>query len=93
MEKSNFDKYLKEQLKDPVFETRFNQAGKEWDTALQICTSYCSHCKTITNLNTSTTMTLVPEKAGKMKLVTSKTSHCASCAAIVYSENEERFRN
>jgi len=36
MKKSNFDKYLEEQLKDPAFAERFKQAGEAWDVALQI---------------------------------------------------------
>jgi len=34
--KTNFDKYLDEQLKDPAFAKRFKQAGEAWDVALQI---------------------------------------------------------
>ena len=34
--KTNFDKYLEEQLKDPVFSERFQKAGKAWDIALQL---------------------------------------------------------
>jgi len=36
MKKSNFDRYLAEQLKDPAFSARFEQAGEAWDVALQI---------------------------------------------------------
>jgi transcriptional regulator with XRE-family HTH domain len=36
MKKTNFDHYLDEQLKDPVFAERFKQAGEAWDVALQI---------------------------------------------------------
>src|SRR5512146_1127466 len=36
MKKTNFDKYLEEQLKDPEFAARFEQAGEAWDVALQI---------------------------------------------------------
>jgi transcriptional regulator with XRE-family HTH domain len=36
MKKTNFDKYLEEQLKDPAFAARFEQAGEAWDVALQI---------------------------------------------------------
>ena len=36
MKKTNFDRYLDEQLKDPAFVTRFEQAGEAWDVALQI---------------------------------------------------------
>ncbi len=36
MKKTNFDLYLEEQLKDPVFAARFKQAGEAWDVALQI---------------------------------------------------------
>ena len=36
MKKTNFDKYLDEQLKDPAFEARFKRAGEAWDVALQI---------------------------------------------------------
>ena len=36
MKKTNFDRYLKEQLKDPAFAARFMRAGEAWDVALQI---------------------------------------------------------
>jgi transcriptional regulator with XRE-family HTH domain len=36
MKKTNFDKYLEEQLRDPEFAARFEQAGEAWDVALQI---------------------------------------------------------
>ncbi len=36
MKATNFDVYLKEQLKDESFATRFETAGKAWDVALQI---------------------------------------------------------
>jgi transcriptional regulator with XRE-family HTH domain len=36
MKKTNFDKYLEEQLKDPEFAVRFERAGEAWDVALQI---------------------------------------------------------
>lgn len=36
MKKSNFDRYLEEQLKDPAFAARFECAGEGWDVALQI---------------------------------------------------------
>lgn len=34
--KTNFDKYLEEQLKDKDFAERFKKAGDAWDIALQI---------------------------------------------------------
>jgi DNA-binding XRE family transcriptional regulator len=34
--KTNFDRYLNEQLRDPVFAARFENAGEAWDVALQI---------------------------------------------------------
>jgi transcriptional regulator with XRE-family HTH domain len=36
MKKTNFDRYLEEQLHDPVFSARFERAGEAWDVALQI---------------------------------------------------------
>ena len=36
MKKTNFDRYLNEQMKDPSFATRFEQAGEAWDVALQL---------------------------------------------------------
>ena|SRR6266545_303668 len=36
MKKTNFDLYLEEQLKDPVFAERFERAGEAWDVALQL---------------------------------------------------------
>jgi hypothetical protein len=39
MSKTNFDRYLEENLKDPDFAARFAEAGKAWDIALQLPTS------------------------------------------------------
>ena len=36
MKKTNFDKYLEDQLHDPAFAARFKRAGVAWDVALQI---------------------------------------------------------
>ena len=36
MKKTNFDMYLDEQLKDPVFAGRFESAGEAWDVSLQL---------------------------------------------------------
>jgi transcriptional regulator with XRE-family HTH domain len=36
MKKTNFDRYLAEQLRDPTFAERFEAAGEAWDVALQI---------------------------------------------------------
>jgi transcriptional regulator with XRE-family HTH domain len=36
MKKSNFDRYLEEQMKDPAFAARLERAGEAWDVALQI---------------------------------------------------------
>ena len=36
MKKTNFDRYLEEQLHDPAFAVRFEHAGEAWDVALQI---------------------------------------------------------
>src|SRR5512140_2758482 len=36
MSKTNFDIFLEEQLRDPVFAERFKRAGEAWDVALQI---------------------------------------------------------
>ncbi len=36
MKKTNFDRYLEEQLQDPAFAGRFERAGEAWDVALQI---------------------------------------------------------
>jgi hypothetical protein len=36
MSKTNFDLFLEEQLRDPVFAERFKQAGEAWDVALQL---------------------------------------------------------
>ncbi|MFZ2197230.1 MAG: hypothetical protein WAV13_05810 [Thermodesulfovibrionales bacterium] len=35
MKKTNFDRYLEEQLSDPEFAGRFRCAGEAWDVALQ----------------------------------------------------------
>ena len=34
--KTNFDRYLDEQLKDPTFVARFKEAGEAWDVAMQL---------------------------------------------------------
>ena len=34
--KTNFDRYLEKQLKDPVFAKRYQKAGDAWDVALQL---------------------------------------------------------
>ena len=36
MRRTNFDRYLNEQLKNPAFACRFEQAGQAWDVALQL---------------------------------------------------------
>ena len=34
--KTNFDRYLEEQLKDPDFVKRYQNAGEAWDVFLQL---------------------------------------------------------
>ena len=34
--KTNFDRYLEDQLKDPEFAERFKKAGEAWDIAIQL---------------------------------------------------------
>jgi hypothetical protein len=36
LKKTNFDRYLEEQMRDPAFGARFKRAGEAWDVALQI---------------------------------------------------------
>jgi transcriptional regulator with XRE-family HTH domain len=36
MKTSNFDRYLEEQMQDPAFAARFEQAGEAWDVAIQL---------------------------------------------------------
>src|ERR1039457_6907848 len=36
MSKTNFDRYLEEQMQDPAFAERFERAGEAWDVALQL---------------------------------------------------------
>jgi transcriptional regulator with XRE-family HTH domain len=36
MKKTNFDRYLEDQMEDPAFAARFKQAGEAWDVALQL---------------------------------------------------------
>lgn len=36
MKKTNFDRYLEEQLRDPAFRRRFEEASEEWDLAIQL---------------------------------------------------------
>jgi transcriptional regulator with XRE-family HTH domain len=35
-ERTNFDRYLDDNLKDPAFAARFEEAGEAWDVAMQI---------------------------------------------------------
>ena len=34
--KTNFDRYLEEQMKDPNFAARFEKAGQAWEVAMQL---------------------------------------------------------
>ncbi len=34
--KTNFDRYLEDQLRDPAFAARFKEAGEAWDVAMQL---------------------------------------------------------
>lgn len=36
MKKTNFDRYVTKQMKNPAFAARFEQAGDAWDVALQL---------------------------------------------------------
>jgi transcriptional regulator with XRE-family HTH domain len=36
MKKTNFDRYLAEQMEDPAFAARFKHAGEAWEVALQL---------------------------------------------------------
>ena len=36
MKKTNFDRYLDEQMQNPAFAARFERAGEAWDVALQL---------------------------------------------------------
>jgi|SRR5580765_3601703 len=36
MKKTNFDRYLEDQMTDPSFLARFEQAGEAWEVALQL---------------------------------------------------------
>jgi transcriptional regulator with XRE-family HTH domain len=36
MRKTNFDRYLEDQLQDPEFADRFKAAGEAWDVAIQL---------------------------------------------------------
>src|SRR5437879_10200695 len=36
MKRTNFDRYLEEQMKDPEFAARFEHAGEAWEVALQL---------------------------------------------------------
>lgn len=36
MKKTNFDRYLRDQMRAPRFAARFERAGQAWDMALQI---------------------------------------------------------
>ena len=36
MKKTNFDRYLKQQMKDPALAVRFEQAGEAWDVAISL---------------------------------------------------------
>ncbi len=92
MKKSNYDGYLKEQLKDFAFKARYNQAVKAFDVALQIFTSYCPQCRIVTNLSESITLRTIPVQNGKTKTLVSKTYHCESCCSFVRSEDESNYK-
>jgi transcriptional regulator with XRE-family HTH domain len=36
MRKTNFDRYLEEQLRDPTFAARFEAAGEAWDVSVRL---------------------------------------------------------
>ena len=36
MKKTNFDRFLEEQLRDPEFAERFKRAGEAWDVAVKL---------------------------------------------------------
>jgi DNA-binding XRE family transcriptional regulator len=36
MKRTNFDRYLAEQLRDPAFAARFEAAGEAWEVSLQL---------------------------------------------------------
>jgi hypothetical protein len=36
MKRTNFDRYLADQLKDPAFAARFDAAGEAWEVSLQL---------------------------------------------------------
>jgi transcriptional regulator with XRE-family HTH domain len=36
MKKTNFDRYLEEQMENPAFAARFKRAGEAWEVALQL---------------------------------------------------------
>jgi len=36
MKKTNFDRYLEQQLANPAFASRFKRAGEAWEVALQL---------------------------------------------------------
>lgn len=36
MKKTNFDRYLAEQLRDPAFAARFDAAGEAWEVSMQL---------------------------------------------------------
>ena len=36
MTNTNFERYLKQQMKDPAFASRFEQAGEAWDVSIQL---------------------------------------------------------
>ena len=40
---TNFDRYLREQLRDPEFAERFQKAGEAWDVAMQLTALRKSH--------------------------------------------------
>lgn len=56
-------------------------------------TSYCSHCRVITNQRVAVAPLIVTEPDGKEKIVVLKTYHCESCWLFVRSEEEWSFLN
>lgn len=55
----------------------------------QIYTTYCPHCRAVTNMSVSVTLTMVTMPDGKEKIVATKMYQCEFCRLFVRSEENE----
>lgn len=51
-------------------------------------TTYCPHCRVVTNLSVSVALQTIPRPDGKTRMLISRTYHCESCYSFIRSEND-----